>query len=69
MDVKLRERLGRRARQLGKTDSELVREILENALAERRLETRAGHLMGRLSLKRASGDPWRKELRARNWRR
>jgi predicted DNA-binding protein len=69
LDENQREQLRRKARQLGKTDSQLVREILEQHLEERPLATRAGHLVGRLSLKGSLQDLWRKELKAHNWRR
>jgi len=64
----LREVLNRRAAATGKTVSELVREILESALAERPLRLRAGHLKGRLALPRKASEPWRRQLRQRNWR-
>ena len=52
----------------GKTLSELVREILEEALTDRPVGVRAGHLKGRLELPRKTSEPWRKRLRERNWR-
>jgi metal-responsive CopG/Arc/MetJ family transcriptional regulator len=64
----LRRELQRRARAGGKTLSELIREILEAAVAERRLDRRAGHLKGRLRLPRRGGGSWRERLRERNWR-
>jgi hypothetical protein len=64
----LREALRRKAAASGKTVSELVREILEEALADRPLHVRAGHLKGRLRLPRKVSEPWRKHLRRRNWR-
>jgi hypothetical protein len=69
MENELREKLRRRAELLKKTDSELVREILNRELSDAPLHARTGHLKGRLSLKRARGRSWRDELRARNWRR
>ena len=63
----IRDALQRRADAQGKTVSDVVREILEEALSERPLEYKAGHLKGRLEL--ASPDePWRKRLKERNWR-
>jgi predicted DNA-binding protein len=63
----IRDALQRRADAQGKTVSEVVREILEEALAERPLEYKAGHLKGRLELP-SSKDAWRKQLKERNWR-
>ncbi|OGA32004.1 MAG: hypothetical protein A3G80_09560 [Betaproteobacteria bacterium RIFCSPLOWO2_12_FULL_62_13b] len=67
-DEPLREVLNRKAAACGKTVSELVREILEEALTERPLRVRAGHLKGRLRLPRKTSEPWRRHLRQRNWR-
>jgi metal-responsive CopG/Arc/MetJ family transcriptional regulator len=64
----LRSLLEERAAATGKSISELVREILERALAEHSTEERAGHLKGRISLTRRRDEPWRRRLRARNWR-
>ena len=73
LTVRLREnqktQLRRKAKQLGKTDSQLVREILERELQEKPLAARAGHLAGRLSLKGSPDDPWRQQIKAQNWRR
>ena len=68
----LRKRLEERAAATGTTLSALVREILENAVAERSLGRRAGHLKGRLTL--PSDGPsnessnWENAIRNRNWR-
>jgi len=64
----LREALAEKAAVCGKTVSELVREILEEALADRPVKLRAGHLRGKLNLSRRVSEPWRKRLRERNWR-
>ena len=64
----LREALARKAALSGKTVSALVREILEEALMERPLKARSGHLKGRLELAREASEPWLKRLRQRNWR-
>lgn len=66
-DAELREALDRRAEAEGKTVSEVVREILERAVAERPLGQRIGHLRGRLRPASMDG-PWRERLRDRNWR-
>jgi plasmid stability protein len=68
-DESLRRELEERAAALGKSLSEMVREILRNALAETPLEDHTGHLRGRLELRRPDAEPWRRELRERNWRR
>ena len=67
-DDRLRQALSRRAEALGKTVSQLVRDILEAAVADKPLEERIGHLKGRLRLKPEADDPWRARLRAQNWR-
>jgi len=67
-DDSLREELRQRARSQGKSVSEVVREILRDALDRRPLETRTGHLRGKLELPRHDDEPWRRQLRERNWR-
>ncbi len=67
-DQTMRQALERRANAQGLTVSELVRRILGEAISERPLKQRAGHLRGRLELPGATSDPWRKQLRERNWR-
>lgn len=67
-DEALREALARKAAVSGKTISGLVREILEDALIDRPIGVRAGHLKGRLKLSRTTPARWRKQLRERNWR-
>lgn len=67
-DEPLRERLEKRAAASGKSLSELVRELLEKALDDRPLGEKVGHLRGRLRLPREPGDPWRRQIRERNWR-
>ena len=67
-DESLREALEKRAAATGKSISALIREILEEALADRPFQVRAGHLKGSLKLSRTGSEPWRKDLRRRNWR-
>lgn len=67
-DDALREELRKRAESQGKSLSEVVREILRDAVAERPLKERTGHLKGKLKLSSRSLESWRKELRQRNWR-
>ena len=68
IDDSLRRELEDRAASSGKSFSEVVREILENALAARPVDERAGHLRGKLELDRTDSDPWRERLRERNRR-
>ena len=63
----LHQALQRRAESLGKTVSELVREVLEEAVTERPIAERTGHVKGRLGLPEPA-DPLRKHLKDRNWR-
>ena len=67
-DKSLRQELARRAELDGKSLSELIREILETALAERPVGSRTGHLRGRLRLSRRGAGSWRDKIRERNWR-
>ena len=68
-DDSLREALAKRAKSQGKSVSTLVREILEEAVAERPLKDRIGHLRGRLRLDKAVTGDWRHSIRKANWRR
>ena len=67
-DDALRKALEARARSRGVTLSEAARDILRDALEVRPLESRTGHLRGRLTLPGTPPEPWRKALRERNWR-
>ena len=67
-DSSLREALAKRARAQGKTVSDVVREILEEALSEHPLAVKTGHLKGQLDLPSEPSDPWQGQIRARNWR-
>ena len=64
----MREALAEKAAISGKTVSQLVREILEQALEERPLRYQAGHLKGRLVLAQKVSESWRERIRDRNWR-
>ncbi len=64
----LREALEQRADLLGVTLSEVVRQILSDAVLERPMAERIAHLKGTLSLPEAPSDEWRRTLRERNWR-
>lgn len=67
-DKSLREALARKAKAEHKTISEVVREILEEALVERPLAERVGKLRGELHLPEPP-TAWQREIRDRNWRR
>ena len=67
-DEAIREALARRAEALGTTVSEVVRRILEDALVERPLRARVGHLRGDLELPIEPPDSWRREIEDRNRR-
>ena len=64
----LRDALERRAAETGRSLSAVVREILVDALTERPMAGRVGHLRGQLQVAETSLEPWRAELRRRNWR-
>lgn len=61
------EALAVRARALGKSKSELVRDLIDQTVTDEPVGHRARRVRGRLQLPRvASG--WRRTLRDRNWR-
>ena len=65
----LRRALQERALERGQSVSELVREILVQALADRPLGGRLGHLRGALDLPSVPSEhAWARQLRERNWR-
>lgn len=67
-DPSLREALQKRADEVGKSLSSYVRDVLHDAVARRTVGEKAGHLKGKLALPRRDLDPWRAQLRRRNWR-
>jgi metal-responsive CopG/Arc/MetJ family transcriptional regulator len=67
LDKRQDEALTRRARSLGKTRSELVRELIDKGLEEQALGARVGHLEGILELTE-SKDTLRRRIKDRNWR-
>jgi hypothetical protein len=67
-DPELRDALRRRAAEEGLSLSELLRSILEREVSRGPLGSRVGHLRGKLELSRRNEEPWRRELRERNWR-
>jgi len=68
VDAELEKALEDRARTSGTTVSDVVRETLREAFAERPLAERISGLKGALRI-RDDDDPWRRALRERNWRR
>jgi hypothetical protein len=61
------EALTRKARALGKTRSQLVRELIETGLEEKPLGLRVGHLKGVLDSAEPK-DALRRKIKERNWR-
>ena len=59
--------LSRRAKTLGKTRSELVRELIEKGLEEQPLGRRIGHLKGSRDLSSPKAG-WQRRIKDRNWR-
>jgi hypothetical protein len=59
--------LTRRAKALGRTRSQLVRELIGRGLEEQPLGRSLGHLKGRLGLPTPRSG-WRRQIKARNWR-
>ena len=59
------EALTRRAQALGRTRSDLVRELIDRGLDEQPLKRSIGHLKGRVELPRAVTG-WRKRIKVRN---
>jgi Arc/MetJ-type ribon-helix-helix transcriptional regulator len=64
-----REALDRLARTLDKSVSEVVRDILREALDERPVSDTTAHVRGRLSLSPSGDDSFRRRIRSHNWRR
>jgi hypothetical protein len=67
LDKRQNEALTRRARALGKSRSELVRELIDKGLEEQALGALVGHLEGVLELP-ATHDTLRRRIKDRNWR-
>jgi hypothetical protein len=61
------EALTQKAKALGKTRSEIVREFIAKGLEEQPLGRRIGHLKGSLDLPEPK-DALRRRIRERNWR-
>lgn len=61
------EALTKHAKALGRTRSEVVRELIDRGLEEQPLGRTIGHLKGRLELP-ATRSGWRRHIKDRNWR-
>ena len=68
LDNEKREKLRRKARQLGKSESEFLRDILDRELETGKRSDRLKALAGSLSLKGMKMDGWAKSIRENNWR-
>jgi hypothetical protein len=68
LELALRRQLRKLASRLGKTDSELVRQMIERGLAEEAVGRRIAHLKGRLSERPHAEDSLSRSIRERNWR-
>jgi hypothetical protein len=61
------EALTRRAKALGRTRSQLVRDLIDRGLEDQPLGRSLGHLKGRLGLPPPKAG-WRRRIKDRNWR-
>ena len=68
VDAEQRDRLRAIAAAQGKTEAELIRAMLDRELAGGPLASRVAGLKGSLSLPRRPADPWRRQIKSRNWR-
>jgi hypothetical protein len=70
IDEQRRGALRKRAAALGKSESELLRDLIDREISMPTVAERAGNLIGCLTLdpKRIDSDPWRKTIRQNNWR-
>ncbi len=63
-----RQQLRELAEKLGKSDSEIVREMIERGLAEESVGRRLSHLKGQLAESPSPDDSLSRAIRQRNWR-
>ena len=68
LETAQRRKLQARARLVGKTESEFVRDLLSRELEERPLGAALAKVKGALSFRNTKDDAWHKALRERNWR-
>jgi len=64
----LRAKLRQKAKLQGKSESELMRELVHRELQPRTMGERIGHLKGTLSFKGAKMDERQKSIKENNWR-
>lgn len=69
-DPELKQKLEEMAALQGKSVSQFVREVLEEAVAEVPMKERIGHLMGILDSSELdeAGDEWWEHIKRMNWR-
>ena len=63
-----RKKLRRKAADLGKTESEFIRELLRRELDDRPLGERAAHVIGSLAISLDDLDERARDIRSKNWR-
>ncbi len=68
LDKQQRDALSKRARSEQKSESEVARELLAAGLEHSAAWEDISDLLGSVKLPKATTDPWRKQLRERNWR-
>lgn len=68
LDEKAKKALEERAKLRRTTISALLREIVDDAVTEKPLGERIGHLAGRLGPAQGEPDEWERHLRETNWR-
>jgi hypothetical protein len=68
LDVEQREKLKSKARLLGQSESEILRDILRREIEERPMSLALKKLKGTLSLKGKQTKGWRQAIQQRNWR-
>jgi predicted DNA-binding protein len=68
LDSEQREKLQRKARLLGKSESEFLREILQREIEERPMSQALKKVKGSLSLKARKPTGWRQTIQQHNWR-
>lgn len=68
LDEQQRQQLRKLSSKLGKTESELVRELIERGLAEESIGHRLAHLKGALPESPPQADSLSQSIRHRNWR-
>ncbi|HEX4138949.1 MAG TPA: hypothetical protein VHY09_01275 [Candidatus Methylacidiphilales bacterium] len=64
----LRAKIRRRAKALGKTESEFARDLMSSGLNEQTRAEKLAKLAGCLSFKGVKLDPWQQHIKDMNWR-